>query len=137
MSLSNLLATTTNAPQTGVQVLLIDDERINLVVAQSMLNKAGVDCLCINDPLEAPSIIAAGNYNAVITDINMPELDGFAIAKLVFKHHGTNIPVAASTGDLSVQQACQAAGISACFGKPLDIQEILAWLQQQALLPNT
>ena len=137
MSLSSLLNTTLEPPNTGVQVLLIDDERINLVVAQSMLNKAGIDCRCINDPLEAPAIITTDSYHAVITDINMPGLDGFDIAKLVFQHHGTSIPVAASTGDLSIRQACQEAGISACFGKPLNINEILEWLQQQALLPTS
>jgi signal transduction histidine kinase/DNA-binding LacI/PurR family transcriptional regulator/DNA-binding response OmpR family regulator/HPt (histidine-containing phosphotransfer) domain-containing protein len=128
----------------GMRLLLVEDNPINQKLAVVLLQKAGFSVDTVEDGKQALEQKQKGNYNAILMDVQMPVMDGFAATQRIRQlEKGTkqHIPIIAMTahalkGD---QERCLAAGMDDYVSKPLDPQALLKtidrWTQPQAEVP--
>ena len=119
-------------------ILLAEDNDINREIAQFMLTENGMTCVTVNDGqqlVEVFSQSAPNQFDAIVTDIRMPVLDGLDAAKIIRalnRDDAETIPIIAITAnayeddkDLSLN-----AGINAHLTKPLHEEQLLKILHQ-------
>jgi CheY-like chemotaxis protein len=84
----------------GCSVLLVEDNRINQLVAKTILSKANFNISVANNGQEAVDMMQQQTYQLVLMDIQMPVLDGLQAVKAIRELGGNflNIPIIAMTG---------------------------------------
>ena len=103
-------------------VLIVDDHPINRLLLSEQLASIGFTTRTAVDGLDALKYF--GNYSAdiVLTDVNMPNMDGYELARELRKL-GTKIPIIALTANAMAEekQRCIDAGMNDCLSKPTTI----------------
>ncbi len=123
----------------GHEILLVDDHRVNQMVAEGMLKKIGYRVVIASNGLEAVKMFKKGTASVVLMDCQMPEMDGFEatrqIRQLEEEAGGeSHIPIIAMTAhtDDGDQSLCFACGMDDYLAKPVryDVLEshLLRWL---------
>src|SRR5262245_7767787 len=69
-----------------VNILLVDDQPAKLLTYESMLAPLGENLLKASSGKEALEQLLHRDVAVVLTDINMPEMDGFELADIIRKH---------------------------------------------------
>ncbi|MDQ1374770.1 MAG: two-component system, chemotaxis family, sensor kinase CheA [Actinomycetota bacterium] len=83
----------TRAP-VRAKVLVVDDALTVRELQRSILERGGYDVLTASDGLEAMAILAEGPVDLVLTDVEMPRMDGFALTEAIRGHPARgNVPV--------------------------------------------
>jgi signal transduction histidine kinase/DNA-binding response OmpR family regulator len=114
-----------------LRVLLADDNKVNRMVAIAMLQRLGCETDAVADGRAAVEAVARGDYDLVLMDVQMPEMDGFeATAEIRRLPKGRRLPVIAMTahameGD---DERCLAAGMDAYIAKPVTIAALIGTL---------
>jgi len=67
----------------GLRVLLVEDNQINMMVAQKQLEYFGVQTDCAYSGKEALAFMERNLYHAAMIDLHMPEIDGYDLATIV------------------------------------------------------
>ncbi len=111
----------------GSVILLVDDCRMTRRLLSMYLKGAGYEVMVAGNGLEALEKLGQEPYVAVITDLNMPQMDGIELTRSL-KHHPTyhDIPVIMLTtqGEERERNSGLEAGVSAFLTKPIS-QELL------------
>ena len=106
----------------GMKAFIVDDDTLQLTVTTELLQKVGIQCDTCTRPQEVLSRLEKGNYNMVLSDIQMPGMDGFELVQQIRKSVNQqikNIPVIAlSARDDMHEKEYQEAGFSAYLNKP-------------------
>lgn len=125
------IKTQTNTPPVTteeIKALIVDDDLLQLTVSSELLQKVGITCETCSNPNEAISILEKGKYNLVLSDIQMPEIDGFELVKQIRASQEEkikNIPVIALSAREDMQEpAYQEAGFSAYLNKPFSPKQL-------------
>jgi two-component system sensor histidine kinase/response regulator len=112
-----------------MRILLAEDNRINQKLATVLLQKAGFLVDTVENGQEALDRVIRGHYNAVLMDVQMPEMDGFEATQHIRRWEGnsSHVPIIAMTahalkGD---QERCLEAGMDDHISKPLQPQVLL------------
>ena len=112
----------------GMKAFIVDDDILQLTVTTELLRKAGIQCDTCTHPQEALSRLEKGNYNIVLSDIQMPEMDGFELVQQIRESPNQqikNIPVIAlSARDDMHEKEYQEAGFSAYLNKPYTPEQL-------------
>ena len=114
----------------GISILLLDDDIRQLRITGEMLKRLGADCTLCTTSRELISQIREKSYDVLLTDIQMPEMDGYkatqAIRNLTDKDKAC-IPIIAMTANAFQEDAekCIAVGMNAHLAKPLDIEKVM------------
>ena len=111
---------------THYKILVVDDEEPIRKLIVSLLSPRGHQCVTANNGREALDKIMETKFDALITDIVMPEMDGIALTKELSKHY-QNLPVMVMTGyteEYSAETAI-ASGAREFIKKPFSISEFL------------
>lgn len=74
-------------------ILVVDDEKSVRRVFQKLLEQAGYACTTASDGKEAIKFLAKNNVDVVITDINMPHMDGVQLLRIVKERHDAHVIV--------------------------------------------
>jgi CheY-like chemotaxis protein/signal transduction histidine kinase len=107
----------------GAQVLLVEDNEINLQVAQELLAGAGVQVSIANDGQEALSAVKQSEYDAVLMDVQMPVMDGYeATAAIRSDPRFRDLPIIAMTAHAMAgdREKSLEAGMNDYVSKPID-----------------
>lgn len=122
----------------GKRILLAEDNEINLEIAEEILRMRGLEVVSGVDgriALELFERSEPGYYNAIITDIRMPNMDGYEFAQAVRTSahpDGKTIPIMAMSAnafDEDVRKSLN-AGMDAHLRKPIVMEELEAALQK-------
>lgn len=122
----------------GARVLLVEDNYINQQVAQEMLQGVGVEVDLADNGIMALGLMAknAEYYDAVITDIQMPEMDGYTFSEELRKDPKyIDMPIIAMTADAitGVKDQCLKAGMNDYITKPVNYAELIQTLSKWVL----
>ncbi len=109
----------------GLRLLLAEDNAINQKLAVVLLQKAGYSVDAVENGLQAVQKAKTEQYNAVLMDIQMPELDGFEATyqiRLWEETRNRHIPIIAMTAHAMTgdREKCLQAGMDDYISKPLE-----------------
>jgi signal transduction histidine kinase/CheY-like chemotaxis protein len=110
-----------------LRVLVAEDSVVNQKLAVAMLHKLGHEVVIVNHGMEALAAIEAHEFDLVLMDIQMPEMDGFeAVRTLRQSEVDTRLPVIALTANAmrGDREACLEAGMDAYLSKPIRLQRL-------------
>lgn len=112
----------------GTWVLVIDDDRIQLNITKEMLTRNKIKCDCCQTSRELITKLRTQKYDLLITDIQMPETDGYGILELLRASNMENaktIPVIAVTARVDDEGRYLSRGFSGCIHKPFSMDELI------------
>jgi signal transduction histidine kinase/ActR/RegA family two-component response regulator/tetratricopeptide (TPR) repeat protein len=120
----------------GRRILLVDDNRVNMLVSTHALRKLGCDVVYAEDGQKALDALAREAFDLVLMDVRMPVLNGLDATRELRRREGDGprLPVVALTAGalLHEQKECFEAGMDDFASKPFttdSIREVLArWL---------
>ncbi|WP_431223559.1 response regulator [Serratia sp. L9] len=106
-------------------ILIVDDHPANRLLLQRQLLALGEQADEADNGIEALNALQNQHYDLLITDLNMPDMDGIALAKAIRQtdNEMTIWGLTASAQPHEYQQ-CIAAGMNACLFKPLNLQQL-------------
>jgi CheY-like chemotaxis protein len=115
------------------RILLVEDNAINQQVAQEILANAGLVVEIANNGKKAVAAITKNldnstDFDAVLMDIQMPEMDGYEATQLIRKNpQYDDLPIIAMTAHAmtGVREKCIAAGMNDYVAKPIDEKQLL------------
>jgi two-component system, sensor histidine kinase and response regulator len=123
-----------------LRVLVAEDNPVNQQVAASMLRKRGHHVDIANNGREAVAAVRCGAYDAVLMDIQMPELDGFGATREIRRLlEGRALPIIALTANVMTgeRERCLAEGMDDYLGKPFKAHELFAAVEGWRIAPST
>ena len=116
--------------QSGLQVLVVDDYPANRMLMANQLAYLGHRASIAEDGAQALRMWLARGFDVVITDCNMPLLDGYALAKAIRAHERrcglSRCRVLGVTANAlpAERKRCQQAGMDDCLFKPLSLKAL-------------
>lgn len=120
------------ADLSSLRILLAEDNRVNQIVALRLLEKKlGCRAEVANNGLEALELLAVSDFDLVLMDCQMPEVDGYeATRRIRGGEHGVrnpSIPVIAMTANAlkGDREKCLAAGMDDYVTKPVDLERLV------------
>ena len=112
----------------GLRILLLDDDPRQLSATREMFRRNRVECDCYTDFRQVVAKLRDEDYDALLTDIRMPGMDGFGLLELLrssnMERAGT-IPVIAVTADMNPEEEYLSRGFAGCIRKPFRMSELL------------
>ncbi|QLG87154.1 response regulator [Chitinibacter bivalviorum] len=121
------------ARQSAPQILLVDDNPLNLKVAQLMLQKLGCNVDTASDGQQAIDCVQRQSYALVLMDCQMPVMDGFAATRAIRQHYSAEqLPIIALTANAFQEDAqhCHDAGMNDFLSKPVAQNELQVMLSR-------
>jgi two-component system sensor histidine kinase/response regulator len=118
-------------------VLVVEDNEVNRIVAKELLEGAGVKVECAGNGLEALAALSQRNFDAILMDVQMPELDGIETTRrLKADPRLRRIPVIALTAHAMTtdRERFLEAGMDDYLSKP--IEEAALWRTLSRWLPQ-
>lgn len=113
-----------------MRVLVVDDISINRDIASSFLRSAGHIVTCAESGAQAIEAIAMADFDLVLMDIRMPEMDGLEATRRIRALEGKRgrVPIVALTAQVFTEQveACRKAGMDGHVIKPFSLETLLA-----------
>ncbi|MDQ3278616.1 MAG: response regulator, partial [Bacteroidota bacterium] len=105
---------------TGKKILLIEDNLVNQKVTYLMLHKAGMEVHIANHGKEAITFLEKEVYDLIITDLQMPEMDGFQTAAYIRNKMQIHTPIIAMTASAlrNEKDRCLELGMNEYLTKP-------------------
>ncbi|WP_024770094.1 response regulator [Aquimarina macrocephali] len=85
-----------NSIASKFRVLIVDDNKLNLLVADKILSKENFDCTTIDNGFDAIELVRENEYDVILMDINMPKLNGIGTTKRI-REFDTKTPIIALT----------------------------------------
>jgi CheY-like chemotaxis protein len=115
--------------RTGRRLLVAEDNYINLVVVSRMLKSLGHAFDAAENGLDCLTLFNQNDYDLVLTDIQMPGLDGMQVASKIrtMKPEKRDVPIVAMTAnaDLAGAERFYDAGINDVLAKPFNKVDLL------------
>jgi two-component system sensor histidine kinase/response regulator len=117
-------------PGSGRRILVAEDNIVNQRVARRLLERAGHQVVVAANGLETIAAWRNQPFDLILTDIQMPEMDGFeATSEIRRAERGTNIhiPIVAMTAHALAgdRERCLSAGMDDYISKPIDKTELI------------
>jgi CheY-like chemotaxis protein len=118
-------------PLRRVRALVVDDDRDSLELIRVVLEEAGAKVVGV--PSAQAAIDERGRFDVIISDIGMPEVDGYALMRTLRAQSGTAcVPAIALTSYARLEDAERAleAGYQQHVAKPVDSAELVSAVQR-------
>lgn len=111
--------------QLGLTVLVAEDNPINQAILRGQLEQLGCPCVIAADGREALSYCNERPFSLLLTDLNMPVMDGYALASAI-RGKGLKLPIIGTTAnaDPGERERCRGAGMDALLIKPITLKAL-------------
>lgn len=134
---ANLDSSASNDPTRVYHILLVEDNETNRLVARRYLEKAGFLVEEAINGLEAIEKAKAADFDLILMDVSMPEMDGMLATCHIraLGGHNAQVPVIALTAHVMAgdRELCLAAGMNDYLNKPLEydllLKALARWLR--------
>jgi two-component system, sensor histidine kinase and response regulator len=133
-----------SGPDVLTTVLLVEDNKVNQLVGCKVLENLGYAYEIANNGVEAVSLFGSHQYDAILMDCQMPEMDGYEATEAIRRQEATSpggevrrtpiiaMTAAAMEGD---RERCMAAGMDDFITKPVRLEAIGAVLERWVTRP--
>lgn len=117
------------------RILLAEDDRLSRLATRNVLAKLGYEVVTVSDGSEAVNAEATRHFDAIIMDLQMPEMNGFQavveIRRRQLSAHLARTPIIALSGRAMEgdSEAALANGMDVYFAKPFKVSELRAALE--------
>jgi len=111
----------------GTNLLLVEDNPINSLVASGLLKHAGANVISVESGVEALSFLSHENdIDLILMDIQMPDFDGYQTTLVIRDELELTLPIIAMTANIQsdVIDHCLAVGMNAHVPKPFDLNDL-------------
>ncbi len=117
----------------GARILVVEDNKINQVLAREILEETGFMVTIADDGQKAVDLLSRQLFDAVLMDIQMPVMDGYEATKLILKNTRNGlkkIPIIAMTAHAMASDKVKSleAGMVQHITKPIDPNELFSAL---------
>ncbi|MDA1054038.1 MAG: PAS domain-containing protein [Planctomycetota bacterium] len=114
----------------ALRILLAEDNIVNQKLAQGVLSRQGHDVIIANNGREAIEALRIAEFDVVLMDVQMPELDGFEATKAIRiaeQTTGRRQPIIAMTARAMTgdRDLCLGAGMDEYVSKPIRVNELM------------
>ena len=123
----------------GCKLLLVEDNQVNKYIAEKMLLELGAEVVHASDGIEALVMIKAEQFDCVLMDCQMPNMDGYTATKKIREYEAfQSIPIIALTADAMLDEVKYAlsVGMNDHIAKPISVDVMAAtlskWLSPEA-----
>ncbi len=115
--------------RTFYDVIAIDNDEVLLLMLKEMYAQEGIHCYTCTDAAELMEMIRKKKYNLLLTDLNMPDINGFEVLELLRTSNVGNsrtIPIVVTTasGSCNKEELIE-RGFADCLLKPFSISELM------------
>ncbi|MEZ4773128.1 MAG: response regulator [Bacteroidia bacterium] len=107
----------------GKRILVVEDDEVNLMIAEHILGKAGYSVSTVNNGEEAIEIVGRESFDLILMDIEMPIMDGLEATPIIRNlENGRSIPIVALTAHSMPEkiEEFKGAGLDDYIIKPFD-----------------
>jgi PAS domain S-box-containing protein len=122
------------------KVLLVEDNRVNQLLATRLLQKLNIQVELAQNGEEAINSIESNSYDLILMDIQMPIMDGLEATRRIRQNSRfANLPIIAMSAGVTLneQALCAQVGMSGFIGKPVDFNELKNTLFEHVSLNTT
>jgi len=117
-----------------LRILVADDNEINRYLVSHLLREKGHDVVLVVDGREAVQAAAADEFDLVLMDLQMPEMDGIEATAAIRELKNVSTPpriVAVTANVMMVDgKRCFERGFNACLSKPIRPRELFATIER-------
>lgn len=120
-------------PDTTLRLLVAEDHAVNQTVIRAILSQFDYNVDVVDNGVEAVRAVRNNNYDVVLMDIQMPDMDGVTATKVIrlLDAPQRNVPIVALTahameGD---REKYLAAGLNGYVTKPIDVRHLLSTIE--------
>lgn len=116
---------------TRLSILAAEDNELNRLLLEQLLGRRGHRVRLAKDGREALAIAREGEFDLLLLDVHMPEMDGFQVVRALREHErqtGSHLPVIALTARSRKEdrEQCLAAGMDDFLAKPIQAADLWA-----------
>ncbi|MGA2232115.1 MAG: response regulator, partial [Tepidisphaeraceae bacterium] len=124
-----------HAPLMPLRILVAEDNEFNVALLQELFRQKGHRAQIVGDGREALALATGGDFDLLLLDIHMPEMDGFQVVRAIREHErasGRHLPVIAFTARSRSQdrELCLTAGMDDFLSKPVKADELWATIDR-------
>jgi signal transduction histidine kinase/DNA-binding response OmpR family regulator len=119
------------------RLLLAEDNELNRQLIKAMLEQAGHEVVAVNDGAEAVRVVIRNTFDAILMDVQMPEMDGYAATRAI--RNATRdtpaLPIIALTANAASDESerCLEAGMNVHVPKPVNWPALFTTIDQIVL----
>jgi CheY-like chemotaxis protein/HPt (histidine-containing phosphotransfer) domain-containing protein len=142
MSMRRMAPSTDEAVREGTLVLVVDDHPTNRQLIALQVRTLGYAADTADNGAAALAAWNTGRYSMIFTDCNMPEMDGYALARSIRSieagRGAVRVPIVAFTATAlsGHRETCISAGMDDCLVKPVNLSQILRSLDKWLPIPR-
>jgi len=106
----------------NIKVLVVEDIALNQLLMKTLLDDFGFDCDIASNGKIAIEKLQNNNYDVILMDLQMPEMDGFEATDYIRNTMNLNIPIIALTANVTTADLdkCKAVGMNDYISKPVE-----------------
>lgn len=117
----------------SLRILAVDDSLTMRELLRGALGEAGFDVMLAEDGQDALERLPQANPDLILTDLNMPRMDGFGLIDAVRKGvTATRVPILVLTTEsaASLKERAKSAGATGWITKPFDEKSLIAAIRR-------
>ncbi|MEO6978598.1 MAG: response regulator, partial [Mucilaginibacter sp.] len=115
-----------------LNILVAEDNAINQKMILKVLEKLGYQAALAVNGVEVIKMLDEQDYDLILMDVQMPEMDGLEATRLIRKHHKRQPVIIAMTANAMVEdrEICIKAGMNDYISKPVKIDTLITMLRE-------